>query len=148
MYIVRAHDRRLTAEELGVACGSHVLLHHLQSWRSRVQLAVSAVPLVLGPKGGFCLMTAAVAGWWGTLVFRLHLGGVDACWKGLETHTDGLFPESVIVAFQEAHKMVREANVKQAAAEKQLQEAQGKVSGGRVAGAAAVGRGQHRALQL
>ncbi len=29
--------------------------------------------------------------------------------------------------FQEAHKMVREANVKQAAAEKQLKEAQGKV---------------------
>lgn len=28
---------------------------------------------------------------------------------------------------QEAHKMVREANVKQAAAEKQLKEAQGKV---------------------
>lgn len=30
--------------------------------------------------------------------------------------------------FQEAHKMVREANVKQATAEKQLKEAQGKVS--------------------
>lgn len=30
---------------------------------------------------------------------------------------------------QEAHKMVREANVKQAAAEKQLKEAQGKVRG-------------------
>lgn len=29
---------------------------------------------------------------------------------------------------QEAHKMVHEANVKQAAAEKQLKEAQGKVS--------------------
>lgn len=29
---------------------------------------------------------------------------------------------------QEAHKMVKEANVKQAAAEKQLKEAQGKVS--------------------
>lgn len=29
---------------------------------------------------------------------------------------------------QEAHKMVRDANVKQAAAEKQLKEAQGKVS--------------------
>jgi len=31
---------------------------------------------------------------------------------------------------QEAHKMVNEANVKQAAAEKQLREAQGKVCGG------------------
>lgn len=30
---------------------------------------------------------------------------------------------------QEAHKMVREANVKRAAAEKQLKEAQGKVCG-------------------
>lgn len=36
-----------------------------------------------------------------------------------------MFPSSQ----QEAHKMVREANVKRAAAEKQLKEAQGKVCG-------------------
>lgn len=33
-----------------------------------------------------------------------------------------------LCAFQEAHKMVREANVKQANAEKQLKEALGKVT--------------------
>lgn len=32
------------------------------------------------------------------------------------------------LSFKEAHKMVREANVKQAAAEKQLKEAHGKVN--------------------
>lgn len=35
----------------------------------------------------------------------------------------------VSISQQEAHKMVREANVKRAAAEKQLKEAQGKVCG-------------------
>lgn len=38
------------------------------------------------------------------------------------------FIQVVTLFQQEAHKMVREANVKQAGAEKQLKEAQGKVS--------------------
>jgi hypothetical protein len=41
---------------------------------------------------------------------------------------NSLFPKRILPFFQEAHKMVREANVKQATAEKQLKEAQGKVS--------------------
>ncbi|XP_015208376.2 rab-3A-interacting protein isoform X1 [Lepisosteus oculatus] len=61
-------------------------------------------------------------------LFELCLKGTDRlCFGGGLSEGLGLLGTLVEVGLEEAHKMVREANVKQCAAEKQLKEAHGKI---------------------
>lgn len=107
--------RSTLAATVANRCSVECLVHTLPSCSSNANCFSWRGPWKLSARVELGSLSLLQSGSCGNVLWKMHANTLRLhnvrCWL-----------------FQEAHKMVREANVKQATAEKQLKEAQGKVS--------------------